>query len=335
MGQRVEFIDLAKGICISLVVLLHVYGDLSGTAIQIMNLFRMPLYFVLSGLFFKPYDGLLSFLKKKTNKLLVPFFFTFFFIIVPSTLLLNIKNGIEPTFENLFWGGEGKCSLGIDGAAWFLICLYAINFCFYLIYIVTKTNLTGIIMLSLLCGAAGYTLNYYDIYLPLWFDSALTAVPFFLMGYALRSKSDFLYRQISTADWFICVFAFMTLLGIHQFNEWQHTGTISYGSNTYDIGMCSLYIGGAAGTCLILIVSKYIKRLPLISYIGRYSIVVLLTHLLYLFIIRNILYQMEIPQENIPLNIIVFIFLILIEVPTIKFCIKYLPYFFAQKDLWK
>lgn len=75
MSQRIEFVDLAKGICISLVVLFHVFGDLSGDVIQLMNLFRMPLYFVLSGLFFKTYDGLIPFIKKKTNKLLITFFF--------------------------------------------------------------------------------------------------------------------------------------------------------------------------------------------------------------------------------------------------------------------
>lgn len=68
MTKRIEYIDLAKGICIMLVVLLHVFGDMSGTVIKIMNLFRMPLYFVLSGLFFKQYEGFYSFLKKKTNK---------------------------------------------------------------------------------------------------------------------------------------------------------------------------------------------------------------------------------------------------------------------------
>ena len=50
MTKRIEFVDLAKGICILLVVLLHVFGDMSGVVIKIMNLFRMPLYFVLSGL---------------------------------------------------------------------------------------------------------------------------------------------------------------------------------------------------------------------------------------------------------------------------------------------
>ena len=85
MPQRIEFIDLAKGFCISLVVLWHVLGlALSSDAIMIMFFFRMPLYFILSGLFFKTYDGLFPFIKKKTNKLLIPFLFIFLVIIIPS-----------------------------------------------------------------------------------------------------------------------------------------------------------------------------------------------------------------------------------------------------------
>ena len=334
MKQRIDFIDLAKGICISLVVLLHVYGDLSGTIINIMNLFRMPLYFVLSGLFFKTYGGLFPFLKKKTNKLLIPFFFTFFFIIIPTSFLLNLKDCVAPTIENLFWGGEGKCNLGIDGAAWFLICLFAINLYFYVIFLLTKQNITGIFILSCLCGISGYIINYNNMYLPMWFDSALTAMPFFLMGYTLRCYSNILYDKLSVRDYATCLLALLILIGTYFFDEWQGTGTIAYGNNTFDVNILMLYIGGASGTYFILMVSKHFKHIPGISYIGRYSIVVLLTHLFYLFVIRNILYQLGIPQNSILLNLFVFIFIMLIELPTIKFCIKYLPYCFAQKDLW-
>ena len=86
MNKRIVFVDLAKGICICLVVLLHVYGESAGSAFEIMNMFRMPLYFVLSGLFFKPYSGFISFTKKKVNKLLIPFLITYLIICVPIPL---------------------------------------------------------------------------------------------------------------------------------------------------------------------------------------------------------------------------------------------------------
>lgn len=335
MKQRIEYIDLAKGICISLVVLLHVFGDLSGTFIKIMNLFRMPLYFVLSGLFFKTYDGLFTFLKKKTNKLLLPFIFTYFFIIVPTTIMLDMKSGITISLKSVLWGTNGKLNLGIDGASWFLLCLFYINIIFYLIFLLTKRSVIGVIVISCVCGITGYGLSHFGIMLPLWFDSSLTAMPFFMIGYVLRNFSSILYSKLTKRDFISFVSLLLLLLVLYCFNEMQSTGIIIYGNNDYDISIFSLYLGGIAGTYCILILSKRLGHLPVLSYIGRYSIVVLLTHLLYLFIFRNILYQLEISQDSYWLNFLVFIIIILLSLPTIKFCITYLPYWFAQKDLLK
>lgn len=334
MSQRIEFIDLAKGICISLVVLLHVFGELSGDFIQIMNLFRMPLYFVLSGLFFKTYDGLLPFFKKKTNKLLIPFFLTFFIIVLPSTILLNIFEGKTTTLYNLFIGGTGKLNLGINGAIWFLLCLFAVNIYFYIIFLLTKRNVIGITVLSIICGLSGYYMSCYGYSLPMWMDSALTAMPFFLFGYLLRCYSDVLYGSFSKRNVISALISLLVVLIVFMYDQWQGEGLILYGENTFNISLLSLYLGGIFGTYFVLMIAKYFSHLPILSYIGRYSIVVLLTHLLFLFAIRNVLYQLDIPQQGIILNLFVFILIILLSVPTISFCIKYLPYWFAQKDFW-
>ena len=335
MSQRIEFVDLAKGICISLVVLLHVLGDLSGAVIHVMNLFRMPLYFVLSGLFFKTYDGLMPFIKKKVNKLLMPFFFTFFFVILPTTFLLIRLEDKTISLYDLLWIEDGKLNLGIDGAIWFLLCLFAVNIYFYLIFLLTKRNIVGISILSLACGVIGYIMSRSGIHFPMWMDSALTAMPFFLTGYLLRCYSQVLYGSLSKKDIMLTIVSLLLLISVFLYDEWQGRSVIAFGDNTFDIPLGSIYIGGIAGTYFVLMVAKFLRYLPLVSYIGRYSIVVLLTHLLFLFIIRNILYQLGMTQNGIELNLIVFVIIMLLSVPTISFCIKYLPYCFAQKDLWK
>ena len=63
--KRIEFIDLAKGVCIILVVLGHCGAPIPIPGLEIV---RMPLYFILSGLFFKDYGGGYNFFIKKTNK---------------------------------------------------------------------------------------------------------------------------------------------------------------------------------------------------------------------------------------------------------------------------
>ena len=60
--QRIEWIDTAKCICIILVILGHVFQffGTSNLINDIFSTFRMPLYFILSGLFFKQYGGAIS-----------------------------------------------------------------------------------------------------------------------------------------------------------------------------------------------------------------------------------------------------------------------------------
>jgi fucose 4-O-acetylase-like acetyltransferase len=166
-------------------------------------------------------------------------------------------------------------------------------------------------------------------------DSALTAMPFFMFGYVMRKYSSVLNEDFSRKDFLLTIVALVVLLLVYGYNEYCGTSIIGFARNEYDVHLFSLYIGGMAGTMFVLLLSKYFGHLPIISYIGRYSIVVLLTHLLFLFVIRNILYQAQIPQEDrIDINIAVYVVVILLSLPTIKFCVKYLPYCFAQKDLW-
>ena len=61
---RYAFVDLAKGFCIMLVVWHHIastWGIESYPLKETVSLFRMPLYFFLSGLFFKEYAGFFDF----------------------------------------------------------------------------------------------------------------------------------------------------------------------------------------------------------------------------------------------------------------------------------
>ncbi len=335
MKDRVEFIDLAKGICILFVVLLHVFGDTSGELIRVMNLFRMPLYFVLSGLFFKSYGGLYSFLKKKTNKLLMPFLFSFFGVSVPSTLFLNAFNGVKSPVIKLFFEDNGDFNLGINGASWFLLCLFFINLYFYVVQSMCRGNIYGISFFSLISGFIGYGMCIKGLDLPLWIDSSLTAMPFFTIGYIIRCYSNILYERFSLKYYVYFIISFVVLIVVYAIDEYLCSEVIAYGENKYDIPPYSLYLGGISGTLCVMFFSKYYRKVPILSYLGRYSIVVLLTHLIYLFIIRNCLYQLHISQHSAWINIGVFVFIIIISLPTIKFCIRWLPYFFAQKDLWK
>ena len=191
------------------------------------------------------------------------------------------------------------------------------------------------IALSFACGVTGWYLGVSDVSLYAWIDSALTATPFFVMSYIMRHYGTILYNKMSAFDYAIGALCLVLLIGIYYYNKSFNEVYIKYMYNRYDVNILTIYFGGIIGTYFILMLSKAFTHIPVLSYIGRYSVVILITHQAYIFFIRNILYQLSLPQDNAYLNFSIFVFLLLIELPTIKYGIKYLPVCFAQKDLWK
>lgn len=327
--KRIQFIDLAKGFCILLVVLIHVFGGLSNQWLLMCGYFRMPLYFFLSGLFFKKYDGFLSFLIKKGQKLLIPFSLFFCLVSIPSIFLTyyiehHDFQGITSTFIDEY----GALNLGINGSIWFLFCLFEVNILFYIMIIICKNNAKLLITLTFIFGIIGYLLNVYNIFVCLWLDTAFTALPFFGIGWILNKKKILLYGSFSKNDFLLLISCFTLLLLIKYYHSENYV--ISYQTNVYKESIIFLYLGGLVGTLFVVLISKAIKKLPLVSYVGRYSIVLLTTNLIYIFIIRNILYKCGIDQNLTIVNSLVFITVIILSFPTIHYGIRYLPLFFAQ-----
>ena len=96
-NRRIEFIDLTKGLCIMLVVMMHVGGAFDGLATgPVLSSFTMPLYFFVSGLFFKSYEGFGGFLARKVDKLLVPFLI---FYLGAFLLMYGISKAVPGTFR--------------------------------------------------------------------------------------------------------------------------------------------------------------------------------------------------------------------------------------------
>lgn len=337
--QRIDFIDLAKGICISLVVLSHVYMGDHPKFLHIQDYFRMPLYFILSGLFFKQYTGFVDFALRKTNKLIIPLLSGVAFFSLPLLYYLKHRAGQGVVFPDDFWQQErlkfifqGNCTL------WFLWCLFLVNVFFYAIHIICRNKTALIILLCLSLGIASFWLGKHGCFLPLWSDAAMTALPFFMAGYMLRHHSNILYEPFKTKHWAIALGAFIAIVAIYLYDSHLATGynVIIHGDNHFEISCFSMYAGGLSGTLMILMISKRIKQLPIISYIGRYSIVVLITHLVLIYILRITLYHFSFAPQYLDLFMIaIFTIIILAEIPIIHIAIRYLPYMFAQKDLIK
>ena len=89
----------------------------------------------------------------------------------------------------------------------------------------------------------------------------------------------------------------------------------------------------------ILLVSKVVVKLPFVSYIGRYSICVLVTHYLFNeFFFVSLCNLLNDYMPSVPMvvwRLCSFVLIILSYIVIIPFMLKYMPHVCAQKDVIK
>ncbi|MBP9989017.1 MAG: acyltransferase family protein, partial [Ruminococcus sp.] len=71
--KRIDWIDMAKGYGMILVIIGHIVAD-KGIAFRLISSFHMPLFFVLSGYLFSNKKTFKEFFIKKVKSLVVPYF---------------------------------------------------------------------------------------------------------------------------------------------------------------------------------------------------------------------------------------------------------------------
>jgi fucose 4-O-acetylase-like acetyltransferase len=83
--ERVEYIDIARGIGILLVALAHADVSLFSPYLhRLIYSFHMPLFFFLSGYFFNPQTPFWALVKKRFNTILKPYLVTIVLIYIAS-----------------------------------------------------------------------------------------------------------------------------------------------------------------------------------------------------------------------------------------------------------
>lgn len=332
--KRIEWIDTAKGLCITLVVLNHIllyqgfpslYPQSYSTCNIFLSSFRMPLYFFLSGVFFKTYGGGFNFIKKKINKILIPFIFWYMMGIIIISLFVGegificyITN--KYILLDFFYN---DCH-STNGPIWFLLCLFEVNLLFCSIHLLIKKK-TLIYIASFIIGLLGLWLSYYSINLHASLDTALTCLPFFVFGYFIKNETNIL--NSSFLDKHLLLYAI--LCGAICFFI---ADEVEFYRNIYSYhSYFTLYICGFLGTIMIILIAKCIGTIPILTYYGRYSIIILCTHyLLYTGLNHYLFHYFE---DGLFKFLCIFIIIMLFELVCIPILKRFLPYATAQKEL--
>ena len=201
MKARVEYIDVAKGISITLVVLYHSSLKLYfPELVQSTALFRMPLFFFLSGLFFSYAASPGVFFAKKAEALLKPYFIVLF-----GLFFVELLVGDGPYAEEL-----GGIFYGVGPTIkwtplWFLTHLFCVYMCAYVVFRFCKLYLLNFVAQSLVLVAL-ITLGsvYIDFFwqrpvavyglsavlpgLPFSLDLVPVTLSYFIAGFLLRER---------------------------------------------------------------------------------------------------------------------------------------------------
>lgn len=329
--KRIEFIDLAKGICIILVVVVHIVPEF-GHKFQFLGCIRMPLYFCLSGLFYKNYGGFKIFVLKKINKILVPFIAWYFI----GYGIYYIGRFISPSgsvatfhISDVIYKNE-IFNLPI----WFLMCLFLSNMWFFIVELISKKwsrQFLGVLLFTLL----GWLMIEANIKNFLYIGSSMTCMPFFYFGYILK-KTKILYPTDNKKIDFVIMMCAFLCASLFAFTS-DMPPKLGYYKNIVDYGNpFQIYICAMSFIVGILILCKFINYLPYVSWLGRYSIMVLVTHMW-----LNDIFSIGLKRvvglqlSQVCIELIVLMIVLVSMCVVIPFCKRWLPYITAQKEIIK
>lgn len=321
--QRIDFIDKIKGVCIILVIYSHILGDLFED-LRFIFCFHMPIFFCLSGLFFKPYICYKEFLRKKINTLLVPF--VFFYIV--SYSLFFLRKAAFGSIQNFsiwdFYHGEQMFNIPL----WFLLSLFIMSNIMYGIHYFKSSILKLIIVVIL--GTIGYVSALYNFGNILFFMASLTSLPFYYLGCILKKNGYLERRNLWEFGIGICflfigiVFAFIS----------SSPPRLLYFNNTIIVGNAfEIYITSTSLVIGLMIVLKYLlKSGKFISWIENNSIVLLVLHMLFTSFIYPIVGVVFQGNSIYYCSFFIDIALCIVAIPIAT---RFIPVFIGKKELLK
>lgn len=268
-NQRIDWIDIAKGIGILLVILGHSV-QFGGIVHNLIFSFHMPLFFVLSGLVYK-YSDNKTFIIKKIKVLIIPFISFYIIGVTTSLMIPSWRSGlsIKGVIKDIYLANPSVANVS---SIWFLVCMFVVVVTFNLIqkfdikiqyFIIAICLIIGFIYPSIMTKLTFLP----DRRLPFNIEVSFVAIFFFAMGVWMK-------KYITNSKVFVssCIMFCMAFL---------LNGRVNLHGITYNNPI--LYIIESLCGTIILIYLCYIcsnkiqnkNILEPIKWLGRHSLIIL------------------------------------------------------------
>lgn len=234
--KRIEWIDIAKGIGIILVIMGH---TIALRYSQWLYAFHLPLFFLLSGLVYNidKYNRYTVLVRQKSKQILLPWVKFFLAGLAVCLLIPEWRNSLSlhQIVVELYTSNTNNVQ---NSSIWYLICLFATFNVFYFINKIKRTKITLIVfaIIAILLLWQKNALDFFsnnilympDHRLPLKIDSALIACVFFAIGawkkeWIIQFVGNKKISRLQLFLWAIFLFAVAVL------NGWTNLNSLDFG----------------------------------------------------------------------------------------------------------
>ena len=280
--QRLDFIDIARGIAIICIVIGHVKCN---SINRVVFPFNVPLFFLISGYFTSAKTDMRTFVKRKAQTLLVPYYVTCLVIILIGTaegFILGGAGGALKELVDWIYGTLYGSGFGFDkpfyiksiGAIWFLWGSFWGS-------VLLKLSLkmkeeVRLLFIAILFIFAVMTKQL--VWLPLSLQPGCCAVFYMYVGYSFKELQPRLGGVRKEYKSAVLLFS----LAVYLFFIKDYTGFelvhLSLGRGIVDI------FGSLCACVVVFWISKKISPQRFLgkclSYLGKYSLFVLCFHII-------------------------------------------------------
>ena len=284
--KRIGYVDIAKGIGIILVVMGHNdFALISPFAHKLIYSFHMPMFFFMSGMFFKPDVPFWSFLQNRFNRVLKPFVAILLLIYFASISFskVSLVMATKRLFKAMYANGHYLDWVQL----WFLPHLFIVSLFAYFFFKAVKRidsasfrwallialYIVGVFTMKLFwpfeVSILGRNFTLYG--LPFSIDLVLVSGFFFIIGYELnQNRNDQLFEN----PWLLFVSGIVL-----AFLVWYFPQRIDFNTRQFDSLLINT-IEALIGIVFVLVLSKQLERIgslfAVLNYVGQASLIILI-----------------------------------------------------------
>ena len=313
-GNRIGWIDCARGIAMLFVVLGHCYMGLEDPVNRFILSFHMPVFFFLSGMCVKASDGTFSaWAAKKARGLLVPQLTLAAIVFIYAAASRDMSAGT--LIDSLL--------------VWFLPTLYICMLLFYWLARFAGVSLKAWALVLCVVAVAAPIVDLLGIDVcPIRPETVLAGLFFFCLGHVWRLAAPKVGAFSKPGMWVAAVLLVPVLFVLSQLNA-----PIAMYEGTY--GFWPLfYLTAAVGTAWVCLLGRLFEGISFLAWFGQVSVIVFVLHFRLIPLLRAIAVRaFSVAGLSLGTNemaVLLFVLAMAILVPLVGFSDKHLGFLFGK-----